>query len=77
MAKKQLYNTLNKSRVQTAHEFFVAKEIEHDECEIFKFFSVIQQSKYQMIEPWVFSRPYTNSSTLKICGRMKKSQKSR
>ncbi len=51
MAKRQLYDTPQRSRVQGAHEFLAAKGIEHDECDIFEFFFVTQQSWYRMIEP--------------------------
>ncbi len=40
MAKREQYDTPHRSRVQGAHEFLVAKEIEHDERDIFEFFSV-------------------------------------
>ena len=40
MAKRQQYDTPHRSRVQGAHAFLVAKGIEHDERDIFEFFSV-------------------------------------
>lgn len=40
MAKRQLYDIPHRSRVQGALEFLVAKWIEHDERDIFEFFSV-------------------------------------
>lgn len=43
MAKRQqyeLYDTPHRSKVQDAHKFLVAKGIEHDERDIFEFFSV-------------------------------------
>lgn len=38
MAKRQQYDTPHRFRVQGAHEYLVAKGIEHDERDIFEFF---------------------------------------
>ncbi len=72
MAKRQQYDTPHRSRVQSAHEFLVAKEIEHDERNIFEFLSVTQRSGYPMIEPGAPSRTYANSSALETRGRKRK-----
>ena len=69
MAKRQQYDTPHRSRVQGAHEFLVAKGIEHDERDIFEFFSVTQRSGYRMIEPGAPSRTYANSGALETRGR--------
>ncbi len=72
MAKRQLYDTPHRSRVQGAHEFLVAKGIQHGEHDIFEFFFVTQRSGYRMIEPGAPSRTYANSGALEICSRKKK-----
>ena len=69
MAKKQQYDTPHRSKVQGLHEFLVAKGIEHDERDIFEFFSVTQRSGYRMIEPGTPSRTYANSGALETRGR--------
>lgn len=58
--------------VQGAHEFLVAKGIEHDKRDIFDFFSVTQRSGYRMIEPGATSRTYANSGALETHGRKRK-----
>lgn len=41
---------LHRSRVEIAHEFLIAKEIEYDKHNIFEFFSITQQLDYYIIE---------------------------
>ena len=50
----------------------MAKGIEHDERDIFEFFSVTQRSGYRMIEPGAPSRTYANSGALETRGRKRK-----
>lgn len=62
MAKRQLYDTPHRSRVQGTHYFLVAEGIEHDERDILELSFVIQRSGYRMIEP---SGPFTNLRQLR------------
>ena len=72
MAKRQQYDTPHRSRVQGAHAFLVAKGIEHDERDIFEFFSVTQRSGYGMIELGAPSSTYANSGALETRGQKRK-----
>ncbi|KAK3167425.1 hypothetical protein OEA41_010552 [Lepraria neglecta] len=48
--RKKTYDTPQKSKIQGAHEYLVAKGIPIDEREIFDSFSVLERSRYRIIE---------------------------
>ena len=58
--RNNTYNTPQKSKVQGAHEYLVAKGIPNDEREIFDFFAVQERSGYKFIEDGAPSRTRKN-----------------
>lgn len=59
-------------RTGLGYKVHMAKGIEHDERDIFEFFSVTQRSGYRMIAPGAPSRTYANSGALETRGRTRK-----
>ncbi len=59
--QKTHYDTPQKSRVQGAHEYMLAKGIPHDPRNVFEYFSVKEHAGYNMIQQSASSRTYHNS----------------
>ena len=70
--EKQHYDTPHRSRVQGVHAYLVAKEIPHDEREIFEFFNVKPRAGYRMLEPGASSRTFHHSVEVETRGRKRK-----
>lgn len=52
MAQNKHYDTTHRARAQGAHTFLLAKEIAHDECDIFEFFNVKVRAGYRINSTW-------------------------
>lgn len=70
--EKQHYDIPYRSRVQGVHAYLVAKEIPHDEREIFDFFNVKPRAGCCMIEPGASSRTFHHSVEVETRGWEKK-----
>lgn len=71
-AEKQHYDTPHRSRLQGVHAFLVAKEIPHDEREIFEIFNIKPGAGNHMIEPGASSRTFHHSVEVETWGRKRK-----